>query len=460
MDLVVNHTSDEHSWFLKSRSSTENTYREYYIWRPGNNDEPPNNWESVFGGSAWTYDEATDEYYLHLFDEKQPDLNWENPAVREDIYTIIRWWLEKGVDGFRMDVINLLSKSKGLPDGDPESWLPGIEHFVDGPEIHDYLREMNQEVLADRDVMTVGEMYTTLEEALQYLEPGDQGLEMIFHFEHMYLDRGTSLWNVVEWQLTDFKEVLTKWQTALYKDGWNALYLSNHDQPRQVSRFGNNGEYRVESAKLLATLLHTLRGTPYIYQGEELGMTNVRFDRLDDYRDVDTIQRVERAIEQGKIDGFSEIADLVHARSRDNARTPMQWTDESNAGFTDSEPWIQVNPNYPEINAEQAIANSDSVWNYYRRLIALRKEYSVMIYGEYKLLLPDHEQIYAYTRTLGDEQLLVILNFSGGASSFELPDQISYEDSEVLIGNYNKRVSEPPDAVDLRPYEAQVYRLM
>lgn len=227
-----------------------------------------------------------------------------------------------------------------------------------------------------------------------------------------------------------------------------------------MSRFGNNGEYRVESAKLLATLLHTLRGTPYIYQGEELGMTNVRFDRLDDYRDVDTIQRVERAIEQGKIDGFSEIADLVHARSRDNARIPMQWTDESNAGFTDSEPWIQVNPNYPEINAEQAIANSDSVWNYYRRLIALRKEYSVMIYGEYKLLLPDHEQIYAYTRTLGDEQLLVILNFSGGASSFELPDQISYEDSEVLIGNYNKRVSEPPDAVDLRPYEAQVYRLM
>jgi len=296
MDLVVNHTSDEHSWFLRSRSSTENGYRDYYIWRPGE-DGPPNNWESVFGGSAWTYDEATDEYYLHLFDEKQPDLNWENPAVREDIYTMMRWWLDKGVDGFRMDVINLLSKAEGLPDGDPDNWPRGTEHVVDGPKIHEYLREMNREVLADRDVMTVGEMYTTLDEALQYLEPGDQGLDMIFHFEHMYLDRGESLWNVVDWQLTDLKEVLTRWQTALYGDGWNALYLSNHDQPRQVSRFGNDEQYRVESAKLLATLLHTLRGTPYIYQGEELGMTNVRFDQLEDYRDVDVLWR-SRAVDE------------------------------------------------------------------------------------------------------------------------------------------------------------------
>ncbi|WP_303657505.1 glycoside hydrolase family 13 protein [Halorussus limi] len=465
MDLVVNHTSDEHEWFRKSRESKDSEFRDFYIWRdgrgdgPGGRGAPPNNWESAFGGSAWTYDEQTEQYYLHLFDEKQPDLNWENPEVRERVYEMMRWWLDKGIDGFRMDVIDLVSKADGLPDGDPDSGWTGAEHFMTGPRAHEYISEMYDEVLDGRDVMTVGEMPgATVEEAQQYLGPDGDGLNMVFHFEHVSLDYGESgdRWSVGELDLAEFKRVLTKWQNGLRGEGWNSVYLGNHDWPRIVSRFGDDGLYRIESAKMLATLLFTLRGTPYVYQGDEIGMTNFPFERESQVQDVSARNFVERKKRAGW--PMDEILEVVSYRSRDNARTPMQWSDGENADFTEGEPWIPVNPNYEAVNVADATAREDSVWEYYRELIRFRKSTPAAIYGDYELLLPDDPDIYAYLRTLGDDRLLAVLNFGEGTPTFSLPESVEYEDSQCVLHNYAVD-AEGPRSFELRPYEARVYEL-
>jgi len=487
MDLVVNHTSDEHEWFVESRQSPGSRYRDYYLWREGRTVEkaeagreaefreiPPNNWESLFGGPAWTYDELTEEWYLHLFDRKQPDLDWENPDVREEVFELMRWWLEKGIDGFRMDVINLISKAEGLPSGDPGTFAAGAEHFVNGPNLETYLAEMHEETLADYDAMTVGEMVgATVSHAREYISTG--AVDMVFHFEHMDLDRGERWWDVGDWSLRELKEVFTRWQDGLYDEGWNALYLGNHDQPRITSRFGSEA-HREKSAKLLATFLCTLRGTPFVYQGDEIGMTNVPFESLDQYRDVATLNPIRTAIDEGVIEGFEEIKSQVRKRSRDNARTPMQWNDTTNAGFSEGEPWIGLNPNYETVNVEDARAESDSVYHYYKEVIALRKSEDVLVYGDYELLYPDHEEIYAYTRTLDaggengnedgsengatdTERVLVVLNFSDETPTFSLPSGIEYGGTEVLLANYETAADEGVESVTLRPWEARVYRL-
>lgn len=461
MDLVINHSSDEHPWFIESRSSKDNPYRDYYIWRPaGPNGERPNNWSSVFSGPAWELDETTGEYYLHLFSRKQPDLNWENPKLREELYKMITFWLDKGVDGLRMDVINMISKVEGLPSSQRDDLAPGElawggEYYMNGPRVHEYLHEMNKKVLSKYDIMTVGETSgVTVEDAVLYTDEARQELQMVFQFEHMDVDSGPEgKWDVAPWTLTKLRNVLHKWQVGLAEKGWNSLYLNNHDQPRMVSRFGNDSKYRVISAKMLATLLHTLKGTPYIYQGEEIGMTNVKFTSLEQYKDIEILNMYREKVTEGGAD-HDTILNAIHTKGRDNARTPMQWNALDNAGFTEGEPWLGVNPNYKDINVEQALADPDSIFYYYQKLIALRKKNPVMVYGEYRLLLPDHENIYAYTRTLDQEKWLVLLNFTETPQSLDLPELNTA--SEMIIGNYPDEV---PAQEPLRPYEARVYRL-
>ncbi len=464
MDLVVNHTSDEHAWFQESRKSRDNPYRDFYIWRPGRDGREPNNWASFFSGSAWQYDETTDEYYLHLFSKKQPDLNWENPRVRAVIYDMMHWWLRKGIDGFRMDVINMISKAPGLPDVPDTSddrYQFGGRYFINGPHLPEFLAEMKAEVLSRYDILTVGEMpLVTTEHAVDITHEQTGYLNMLFQFEHMDLDSqpGSSKWDLKPWSLLDLKRVMTHWQKDLEGRGWNSSYLSNHDQPRSVSRFGDDGRYRVESAKLLATFLHMLQGTPYVYQGEEIGMTNVRFETIEDYRDIETLNMYREFVEERGIDP-RVVMGMIHAKSRDNARTPMQWNAGPHAGFTTGTPWIKVNPNYPAINVEQALAGPDSIFGYYRRLIRLRKDYPVVVYGTYDILLDDHQQIYAFTRTLEDDRLLVILNFTPDSPVFTLPEHVSFGDKELLICNYPVDPAEDIDRLTLRPFEARVYRL-
>ncbi|MEK5235943.1 alpha-glucosidase [Paenibacillus sp. FSL L8-0470] len=464
MDLVINHSSDEHAWFAESRSSLDNPYRDYYIWRPGGpNGERPNNWSSVFSGPAWELDEATGEYYLHLFSRKQPDLNWENPQLREALYKMIAFWLDKGVDGLRMDVINMISKVEGLPSAHREGLAPGElagggEYFMNGPRVHEYLQEMNREVLSKYEVMTVGETPgASVEDAILYTAEDRQELQMVFQFEHMDVDSGPGgKWDVTPWSLKGLRDILHKWQVGLAERGWNSLYLNNHDQPRMVSRFGNDGEYRVLSAKMLATLLHTLKGTPYIYQGEEIGMTNVKFPVLEDYKDIEILNMYREKVTEGGAE-HETILQAIHTKGRDNARTPMQWDASANAGFTQGAPWLKLNPNYQDINVEQALADPDSVFYYYQKLISLRKEHQIMAYGEYKLLLTEHEYIYAYTRTLDDEQWLILLNFSADPQPVDLPAELAAVTS-LIIGNYPGE----PDAASLatlRPYEARVYQI-
>lgn len=457
MDLVVNHSSDEHAWFLESRASKNSPYRDYYIWRPGgDNGEPPNNWSSIFSGPAWEYDETTNEYYLHLFSRKQPDLNWENPKVREEIYEMMAFWLDKGVDGFRMDVINMISKTPGLPSVGDEPLGDGSRHFMNGPKVHEYLREMNERVLSRYDMMTVGETPgASVEDAIRYTSEDRQELQMVFQFEHMEVDSGPGgKWDVIPWTLHKLRGVMHKWQVGLAEQGWNSLYLNNHDQPRMVSRFGDDGRYRLESAKMLATLLHTLKGTPYIYQGEEIGMTNVKFPSLEHYRDIETLNMYREKVTEGGAD-HSHILNAIYAKGRDNARTPMQWDDSPNAGFSEGTPWLSVNPNYKEINVRQALDDPDSIFHYYRQLIALRKQHPIMVYGDYELLLEDHEFIYAYTRTLENEQWLVLLNFCANEQDTGLGSRLASA-QEIVIGNY-KDAPETPGV--LRPYEAIVYRM-
>lgn len=464
MDLVVNHTSDEHIWFQQSRQSQDNPYRDYYIWRPGKNGQEPNNWLSHFSGSAWEYDATTDEYYLHLFSKKQPDLNWENPKVRADVYEMMHWWLKRGVDGFRMDVINMISKVPGLPDvpvTDSSRYVYGGEFFLNGPRLLEFLDEMKQNVLSHYDILTVGETPGVAPEyAVQLTDEETGALTMVFQFEHMDLDPkpNPSRLKREPWRLTDLKQVMTRWQKGLEKAGWNSIYLSNHDQPRALSRFGNDGIHRVEAAKLLATLTHTLQGTPYIYQGEEIGMTNVAFPSIEDYRDIETVNMYRELVEARGIDP-AVVMPLFHATSRDNARTPVQWDDSPQAGFTTGIPWIGVNPNYPYINVQQTLADPNSIFYYYQRLIQLRRQHPILVYGTYDLLLDKDEQIYAYTRNYEGEQVLVILNFSAAQSVFSLPDHIMFDSVELMIGNYEVDAAADLHRLSLRPYEARVYWL-
>lgn len=452
MDLVVNHTSDEHPWFVESRKSTDNPYRDYYIWRPARDGKEPNNWGSCFSGPAWQWDEQTQMYFLHLFSKKQPDLNWDNPRVRREVFDMMNWWLKKGVDGFRMDVISLISKEPDLPDGPAE--LNGYASFnmpANGPHVHEYLQEMRREVLNNADTLTVGECSgVTLEEAKKYANAEGTELNMVFQFEHMDVDaEAGNKWTDKKMRLSEMKEVLTRWQKGLEGIAWNSLFWENHDQPRSVSRYGNDGEYREASAKMLATCLHLMQGTPYIYQGQELGMTNVPFSSIDDFRDLDSVNAYHELVGQGV---FTEEQMLKYLRrkSRDNARTPFQWNSGSQAGFTAGTPWIMVNPNYKEINAEEQMNRPDSVFHYYQKLIRLRKEREIVVYGSYDLLLPESEEIYAYTRTLGDEKLLTVCNFTDHEVRYEVPEE--FRGGDCLISNYD--APELTESVTLRPYEA------
>ena len=460
MDLVVNHTSDEHKWFIESRKSTDNPYRDYYIWRPAKEDGSlPNNWGSCFSGPAWEYDKTTDMYFLHLFSKKQPDLNWDNPVVRQEVFDMMNWWLEKGVDGFRMDVISLISKEQPeLPDKEPG--INGYATFnvsANGPHVHEYLQEMRQKALNNADTITVGECSgVTLEEAKKYARSDEKELNMVFQFEHMDVDSDEKAGKCTtrKMDLRDLKKILTRWQKGLQDIAWNSLYWENHDQPRSVSRFGNDSdEYREISAKMLATCIHMMQGTPYVYQGEELGMTNCPFNTLENFRDLESINAFHELTEQGKMTE-EEMMAAIGYKGRDNARTPMQWDDSANAGFSgaDATPWIMVNPNYTKINAKDQVSREDSVFKYYQKLIKLRHESDLIVYGTYDLILDDDKDIYAYIRTLGDEKLIVYCNFSENTREVELPEE--FTDGKILISNYNDaKVSEK---ITLRPYEAIV----
>ena len=457
MDLVVNHTSDEHPWFVESRKSKDNPYRDYYIWREGKDGKEPNNWGSCFSGSAWEYDKTTDMYYLHLFSKKQPDLNWDNPKVRDEVFQMMNWWCEKGIDGFRMDVISLISKKPGLPDGyQAPGALYGDSGCANGPHVHEYLQEMNQKVLSHYDLMTVGECAgVTIEEAKKYANADGRELSMVFQFEHVEANGPMGKWTDERVQLKDFKTTMSKWQTELEGKAWNSLFLGNHDQARSVSRFGNDApEYRAVSAKMLVTCLHMMQGTPYVYQGEELGMTNCPFPTLEDLRDIESINAFHELTEAGKVNP-EDMMRYIRLRGRDNARTPMQWDDSANAGFTTGTPWIMVNPNYTEINAKTEMEDPDSVFRYYQKIIGLRKKEKVMVYGTYQLLDPDNEKLYVYTRTLDNEKLLVICNFTEEEETYSVPEEFSK--GEVLISSYHREKAEKE--IMLKPYEDLVLKI-
>ncbi len=453
MDLVVNHTSDEHKWFAESRKGKDNPYGDYYIWRDGKADgSEPNNWGACFGGSAWQFDEERGQYYLHLFSRKQPDLNWDNPAVRNEVFDMMKWWCEKGIDGFRMDVISLISKTEEMPDGEVRGLYGDYSPYcVHGPRVHEYLREMNRQVLSKYDLMTVGETPgVTPEQACLYAGNDTDELNMVFQFEHVDEHGKYGKWNSDRVKLTTLKKILSKWQNELSGKAWNSLYWDNHDQPRAVSRFGNDApQWRVLSAKMLATCLHMMQGTPYIYQGEELGMTNYPFQGPEDFRDIESVHAYEEWCKSGIV-SHEEFWPCITRISRDNARTPMQWDDSEQAGFTTGTPWMPVNPNYREINAKAALADSDSVFYYYQKLISLRKQYPVIVYGEYRLLLADSEELFVYERRLGDEKLLTVCSFADRETEFEMPKEFAR--GKCLITNYK----EPGEAGWLRPYEAIV----
>ena len=461
LDLVVNHTSDQHKWFLEAKKSKDNPYHDYYIWK----DEVPNNWGSSFGGSTWEYVPEVGQYYLHLFAKEQPDLNWENPKVREEVYDILRFWLDKGIDGFRMDVITLISKDPAYPDGpviQNKAYGSYYAGCATGPHVHEYLQEMNREVLSKYDIMTVGEApHTSADQAMDYTGADRGELNMVFHFDHMHLDydeNGKYAKNRVK--LTDLKKVFTEWDEKMRAcGGWNSLYWSNHDQARAVTRFGDESpEYRVISAKMLGTALHMLQGTPYIYEGEEIGMTNAFFDKIEDYRDVEALD-IFKDFTGRK--GFSakDTLELLRLKSRDNSRTPMQWSTEKNAGFTDGEPWIAVNDNYKTINAEAVAKDPESVFFYYKKLVQLRHEMPVITDGVYKLLDADNEKVYTYLRKNEDEILLVICNFTKETIDYPVGDFVEANQGTLLISNYDDAPQQYADAIELKPYGAYVYEI-
>nr|WP_280169339.1 alpha-glucosidase [Priestia megaterium]MDH3183550.1 alpha-glucosidase [Priestia megaterium]MDH3183590.1 alpha-glucosidase [Priestia megaterium] len=446
MDLVVNHTSDQHKWFIEAKKSKDNPYRDYYIWRDPVNNKEPNELKSNFGGSAWAFDEETHQYYLHFYSKQQPDLNWENENMRNSIWNMMNFWIDKGISGFRMDVIDLIGKK-------PDEYIK-----ENGPKLHSYLHEMYKNTFGDKDLLTVGETWgATTENAKLYSDPKREELNMVFQFEHMQLDKipGKQRWDLKKLELRELKQVLSKWQYALDKEGWNSLFWNNHDLPRIVSRWGNDREYRVESAKMLATLLHGMKGTPYIYQGEEIGMTNAAFNSIDDYIDIETQNIYKERIAAG----FSEekIMKAFYMKARDNARTPMQWSDEIHAGFSKVKPWMKLNPNYPFINVENALNDPDSIFYYYQRLISMRKNNDTLVYGAYRLLDSEDESIYAYERDLGGKKLLIVCNFYEDPTTFCYPSSCNLK-AKILISNYSDS-SLDMKIIKLRPYEAIIYEI-
>ena len=441
MDLVVNHTSDEHKWFIEAKTNKNSKYRDYYIWQKGEKNNPPNDLLSCFGGSAWEYDETSQEYYLHFFSKKQPDLNWENKDMRKDIWQMMNFWIDLGVGGFRMDVIDMIGK------------VPDLKIKENGPKLHEYIQEMHRETLQDKDLLTVGECWGANPQIAQlFSSPDRHELSMVFQFEHIMLDQeGSDKWNLKKLDLIELKKVFTKWQKELNGKGWNSLFWNNHDLPRIVSRWGNDGDYRVLSAKMLATLLHGMKGTPYIYQGEEIGMTNVPFQTIDEFPDIETQNIYQERLKAGFTE--EETMYAIRAKARDNARTPMQWNAEKNAGFTEGIPWYRVNPNYKEINVEQALADPESVFYHYQKLIQLRKEHEVMVYGTYQLLFPEDEDLYIYTRTLEEEKWLIVCNFHEKTRKLQCKRA-----GQVMLSNY----ADTPAAekiTELRPYEAVIYQM-
>ena len=474
MDLVVNHTSDEHPWFLQSRSSRDNPKRDWYWWRdarpgspPGTPGAEPTNWESHFSGPVWTWDEHTGQYYLHIFSRKQPDLNWENPEVRQAIYAMMRWWLDRGVDGFRMDVINMISKDTSLPDTVPRPgsrYGPGDQYFSCGPRNHEFLQEMYREVFAGRDaqdahVLTVGEMPgVTIPQAILFTAPERRELDMVFQFQHVRLDIGADKYDLRPLHLPDLKASLAAWQTGLAGRGWNSLYWSNHDQPRPVSRFGDDSAHRVASAKTLATVLHLHQGTPFVYEGDELGMANAPFAAIGGFRDIQALNYYAQAAARGDV----ELAALLRAMrkmSRDQARTPVQWDASANAGFTSGTPWIEVNPDYTTVNAAAQVGQPGSVYEHYRKLIELRHTDPVVTDGDFELLLPDHPAIWAFLRHGPDTELLVAANFSADVVGAALPLDSEWADAAVVLTNLpDQEPLQPPPDLKLRPWESVIWR--
>ncbi len=462
IDMVVNHTSCENKWFIESKKNKNNKYRDYYIWKKGkkNGTLPPNNWTAVFGGSVWEKDEKTNEYYLHLFCKEQPDLNWENKNVRQDIFDIMNWWIDKGVDGFRMDAIGFISKNQKFPDG--KDGATSFENFfpyvANGPRLCEFIKEMNENVLSRKDVMTVAEMSgTSPEKSIKYANDTKTVFDMLIAFEHIELDGGdTFKWTNRKIDIVEMKKIFSKWQSKLYNKSWNSLYWNNHDQPRVLSRLGKEtGPLRERSAKMIATSIHMLCGTPYVYQGEELGMTNASFKSIDELNDVQSINAFYEHTQNGRY-SEKEMLKIISSRGRDGARTPMQWNDSNFGGFSSVTPWIKINPNYKTINAEEEIKREDSVFNYYKKLIALRKKYEVIVYGKYELLDENNKTVWTYTRTLGKEKILIICNFASKSVDYNVIDEFSLPTSKVLISNV-KRTKLFTNGI-LAPYEAMVIK--
>ena len=465
MDLVVNHCSDEHQWFVESKKSRENPYRDYFHWWPAENGTPPERW-SFFdvASNAWKYEKETDAYYLHYFSQKQPDLKWENPKVRQEIYDMMTFWFDKGIDGFRMDVIPFISKDISFPELPKEYNGEFIPYYANGPKLHEYLREMNQKVLSKYDIMTVGEAIgVSVDRALDFVDDDRKELNMFFHFDLLALDREegeTFKMRSDQWKLTEFKEIHSKWDAVFAEKGWGSMFLNNHDFPRSVSRWGNDSTaHWYNSATMLHTFLLSMKGTPYFYYGEEIGMTNVRFNNIEDYKDINTINRYKSIVDNGE--DVKAFIENEKDASRDNARTPMQWSVAANAGFTTGKPWIKVNENYKEgINVDSQISDKSSVLNYFRRMVDVRKQNLVLIYGDYQLLLKDNEEIYAYTRTLDEDRCLVLLSFSTKKISITL-DELNFETAKLLISNdEDHAVRVKKDAVfSVKPYQAMIYKL-
>jgi alpha-glucosidase len=458
LDLVINHTSDEHPWFIESRSSKDNPKRDWYIWRDGKDGKEPNNWESIFGGSAWKYDEETDQYFMHIFSKKQPDLNWENEEVRKALYEMVNWWLDKGIDGFRVDAISHIKKEEGLEDmPNPEGlqYVPSFDKMMNVDGIHTFLQELKEETFAKYDIMTVGEANGVTADDVEDVERwvGEKSgkFNMVFQFEHL------ALWDAEvkkELDIVELKDVLSRWQKGLEGKGWNALFIENHDKPRVVSTWGNDQEYWRESATAFATMYFLMQGTPFIYQGQEIGMTNVQFDSINDYDDVSAknMYRIKR--KEGV--PHEDIMEIIWASGRDNSRTPMQWSTDENAGFSTGNPWLKVNPNYKDINVAAQEKDEDSVLHFYKKMIALKKANELFTYGTYELLLKDDPQIFAYTRTLDEEKILVITNLSTEPAEME---DVSLDYEQLLLNNYEVAVHEPLEKITLKPYEARVYRI-
>ncbi|PJN53017.1 Trehalose-6-phosphate hydrolase [Paenibacillus sp. GM1FR] len=465
IDIVVNHSSTDHEWFQQSRSSKDNPYRDYYIWKdPAPDGGVPNNWQSKFGGPAWQYDEQTEQYFLTLFDKTQADLNWENEEVRKAVRDMIKFWADKGVDGFRMDVINLISKDQRFPDDDGSvSPGDGRKYYTDGPRVHEYITEMYDEVFGPYNMVTVGEMSsTTLEHCIQYSNPASREFSMTFNFHHLKVDYPNGQkWELMPYDFEAMKQLFSEWQTGMQAGGgWNALFLNNHDQPRALSRFADDGDYRAESAKMLATTIHGMQGTPYVYQGEEIGMPNPVWNDVSEFRDIESTN-MYRLLQEERGKSAEEAFNIVKERSRDNSRTPMQWNGSKNAGFTSGTPWLKVDERYPSIHVEQQLADPDSIYYHYRKLIALRKQVNVLIDGLYEQLDDAHPDVFAYARTNGNETLIVVSNFSKRDVTFSLPeavwnDHIASKSAELLIGN-TEAAPVLTQEISLSPYASYMW---